>query len=78
MLTLTSSIDGIVNAAHQQGGQINSTDGSTVVVGIEEESEERGVSAQPVSPADSYRDDQAALDTESVPDLDSATTSTKH
>ena len=74
--TTASSIEGTVNAAHQQGGQITLRDGSTAVEGIEEEKEERGVSAQSVSPADSYRGDQAELGTESVPGLDSAITST--
>ena len=70
--TTASSIEGTVNAAHQQGGQITLRDGSTAVEGIEEEKEERGVSAQSVSLADSYRGDQAELGTESVPGLDSA------
>ena len=74
--TTASSIEGTVNAAHQQGGQITLRDGSTAVEGIEEEKEERGVSAQSVSLADSYRGDQAELGTESVPGLDSAITST--
>ena len=44
--TTSSSIGGTVNAAHQQGGQTTSMDGSTAVEGIEEEKEERGVSAR--------------------------------
>ena len=75
--TTASSIGGTVNVAHKQGGQTTSRDGSTAVEGIEEEKEERGVSAQSVSPADSYRGDQAELGTESVPELDSAIASTK-
>ena len=49
--TTASSIGGTVNASHQQGGQTTSMDRSTVVEGIEEEKEERGVSAQSVTPA---------------------------
>ena len=46
---------GTVNAAHQQGGQTTSMDGSTVVEGIEEEKEERGVSCGPKAAAENEK-----------------------